>query len=242
MIFGDLKMLRRELAPLSLATAAGLSLPALGWAQSAKPEDGVDFVSLDKPLRLDSAANKIEVTEFFWYKCPHCNKFEPALEAWVEKLPADVVFRRAPVAFRDEFVPQQRLFYALEAMGQIGKLHRKVFAAVHDQRVVLDNQEQITNWAVGQGLDRDAFTKQYDSFSVSSKSSKATQLMRDFKVSGVPSLGIAGKFYTDGAMARSMERALVVTDFLIAQERAARGSSVAAKGTKPAAKDAKASK
>ena len=79
-----------------------------------------------------AAAGKIEVVEFFWYECAHCNAFEPALDAWAKKLPANVVLRRVPVWFQETpFAAQQRLFYTLEALGLVPTLQRKVFAAIH---------------------------------------------------------------------------------------------------------------
>jgi len=204
-----------------LATAA-LGLPASVWAQVRKPEDGVEYMTLDKRVNPDAPAGKVEVIEFFWYSCPHCHAFEPRLNAWIQKLPPDVVIKRVPVAFRDDFVPQQRLFYTLEAMGKVEALHNKVFQAIHGERNPLNREEQILDWAEKQALDKAKFKELYNSFGVSSKARRATQLQNLFKVSGVPAIGIAGRYYTDGDLAHSMERALQVTDYLIGEARKAR--------------------
>jgi len=216
-------MNRREFsagAACVLGTAA-LGLPGLAWAQGKKPEDGVEYMTLDKRVNSDAPPGKIEVIEFFWYSCPHCNAFEPRLNAWIQRLPADVVVKRVPVAFRDDFVPQQRLFYALEALGKLD-LHPKVFQAIHSERIPLQREDQIADWVDKQGLDKAKFRELYNSFSVSTKARRATQLQDQFKVSGVPALGIAGRYYTDGDLARNMERALQVTDYLIAETRKSR--------------------
>ena len=213
-------MQRRD---FTLRSAAVLALPALSLgparAQSKPPEEGIDFVKLDKRLSSEAPQGKIDVIDFFWYSCPHCNAFEPKLEAWIKRLPGDVVLRRVPVAFRDSFVPQQRLFYALEALGKVEELHRKVFYAIHVERQALDNQERITDWMEKQGQDKAKFLELYSSFAVQTKARRAAQLQNDFKVQGVPSLGIAGRFYTDGSLAGTMDRALLVTDYLIAEAR-----------------------
>ncbi|MGE0499153.1 MAG: thiol:disulfide interchange protein DsbA/DsbL, partial [Ramlibacter sp.] len=119
-------MKRREFSLSAAATLAvsGLALPA--HAQK-KPEEGTEYLALDKAVPVEAPRGKVEVIEFFWYNCPHCNAFEPKLESWIKKLPSDVVMKRVPVAFRDDFVPQQRLFYTLEAMGKLDELHGKVF-------------------------------------------------------------------------------------------------------------------
>jgi thiol:disulfide interchange protein DsbA len=133
-----------------------------------------------------------------------------------------VVVKRVPVAFRDSFVPQQRLFYTLEALGKLDELHRKVFTTIHAERQPLDKEDQILDWAAKQGLDKAKFQELYNSFSVSTKARRATQLMDAFKVQGVPAMGIAGRYYTDGTMAGTMDRALQVTDYLIGEARKSR--------------------
>ena len=214
-------MKRREfsLGTATTLAASGLALPA--HAQK-KPEDGAEYITLDKRVPVEAAQGKVEVIEFFWYSCPHCNAFEPKLEAWIKKIPADVVVKRVPVAFRDSFVPQQRLFYTLEALGKLDELHRKVFTTIHAERQPLDKEDQILDWAAKQGLDKAKFQELYNSFSVSTKARRATQLMDAFKVQGVPAMGIAGRYYTDGTMAGTMDRALQVTDYLIGEARKSR--------------------
>ena len=217
-------MKRREFhagAACALASMTlGLSLPAL--AQVKKPEDGVEYLTLDKRVAVEAPPDKIEVIEFFWYSCPHCNAFEPRLEAWIKKLPADVVMRRVPVGFRDDFAPQQRLFYTLEAMGKLDELHGKVFQAIHVDHQLLNKEELILAWAQKQGLDQAKFKDLYNSFTVSSKQRRAVQTQNAFKVQGVPAIGVAGRFYTDGDLARNMDRALQVTDYLIGEARKTR--------------------
>jgi thiol:disulfide interchange protein DsbA len=188
----------------------------------AKFSAGKEYHILDARAPVDAPAGKIEVVEFFWYSCPHCNAFEPTLAAWIKTLPKDVVFRRSHVAFQDSFVPQQRLALTLEALGLVEKLHAKVFAAIHVEKVNLNTGEAIAEWVSKQGVDKAKFLEQYNSFSVQTKATRATQLQNAYKVEGVPALGIAGRFYTDGTMAGSIERALQVTQALVAEVRAKR--------------------
>ena len=179
-------------------------------------------MALDKRVPGDSAAARVEVIEFFWYSCPHCNAFEPRLEQWAAKLPKDITLRRVPVAFRDDFVPQQRLFYVLEAMGKVEELHKKVFYAIHVEKRPLNSQAAIGEWIVAQGVNKVKFDELYNSFAIQAKSTRATKLQNDYKVSGVPAMGIAGRFYTDGALAQSMERALEITDWLVSEVKKGR--------------------
>jgi thiol:disulfide interchange protein DsbA len=216
-------MNRREFSAAAAAVmgASGLAWPHLALAQR-KLEEGKDFRTLDKKVAVEAPAGKIEVVEFFWYSCPHCNAFEPKLNAWLKKLPPDVSFRRVPVAFRDDFVPQQRLYYTLEAMGKVDELHDKVFDAIHQQHQPTDREDRILAFAEKNGLDRAKFQELYNSFGVATKARKAKQLQDDYEVDGVPALGVAGRYYTDGTLAGGMDRALFVVDYLIGQARTAK--------------------
>jgi thiol:disulfide interchange protein DsbA len=205
---------------------AGLAVSALGLTQApaafAQGKAGTDYLVLDKPAGVEAPQGKIEVVEFFWYACPHCNEFEPRLEEWVKKLPKDVSFRRAPVSFRNDFVPLQKLYYTLEALGQVEALHRKAFYAIHVEKQRINSDDTVIAWATKQGLDKAKFVETYNSFNVSTKVRKATQLQDAYKLGGVPAMGIHGRYYTDATLARSMERALTITDQLVGELRKAK--------------------
>jgi len=218
-------MKRRDFATAAAAAAATAltaGLPGRALAQQRTPEDGVEYLTLAKRVNVDAPAGKVEVVDFFWYSCPHCNAFEPRLQAWIDRQPADVVVKRVPVAFRDDFVPQQRLFYTLEAMGKLGELHAQVFRSIHGDHEPVTRGDTILDWAGRHGLDRAKFTDIYNSFAVSSKARRATQIQDQYKINGVPSMGVAGRWYTDGDLARDMDRALQVTDWLVDQARKSR--------------------
>lgn len=212
-------MKRRDFSLGVTALAAAAAAPV--QAQK-RPEEGSDYIQLDKRVSTEAPQGKIEVVEFFWYSCPHCNAFEPKLEAWIKRAPADVAVRRVPVAFREDFGPQQRLYYVLEALGKIDELHAKVFYAVHVEKQALSREEQIAGWLEKHGVARAKFTELYNSFAVTTKARRATQLQDSFKVQGVPALGIAGRWYTDGSLAGSMDRALQVAEYLIGEARKSR--------------------
>lgn len=204
---------------------AGLGLTGLGLtgavhAQGA-PVEGTHFVRLSQPapVTLPTPDKKIEVVEFFWYECPHCNAFEPQLEAWVKRLPADVAFRQVPVGFTARHQVGQKLFYALEEMGQLQALHRKIFTAIHVQNKRLSTEADITAFVAANGVDGAKFTEAFRSFQVNTKANRARQLSDAYKIDGVPALGINGRYFTSGALAGSHERALAVADYLIDRSR-----------------------
>lgn len=211
-------MNRREFSAASatLLAASGLSLPV--WAQGAAPKEGKNYTRLSKPAPVDAPAGKVEAVEFFWYNCPHCNEFEPTLEAWLKTPPKNMAFRRVPIAFNASFAPQQKLYYALESMGKVDELHAKVFRAIHVEKQNLSKDDGIFAWVAKQpGMNLAKFKEAYNSFTVSNQVRKATQLQEDYGVEGVPSMGVAGRYYTDGGMAGSLPGMLKVVEALVAQ-------------------------
>jgi thiol:disulfide interchange protein DsbA len=218
-------MKRREFSKAAaaavVATSAGLG-GDLVQAQAAVPKEGKDYLTVEKRLSPEVGAGKIELIEFFWYGCPHCNAFEPTFDAWVKAAPKDVVVKRVPVAFRDDFIPQQRLFYALEALGKLEDFHRKVFTAVHVEHQPLNKDDAIIAWAEKQGLDKAKFAEAFRSFGVVSKAKRASQLQEAFRVEGVPSFGVSGRYYTDGSLTGNMNKALQVVEYLLAEVRKGR--------------------
>jgi thiol:disulfide interchange protein DsbA len=213
--------MKRRLFSTAMLSATALLGAASAWAQQAF-RSGKDYITLERPVATEAGNGKIEVLEFFWYSCPHCNQFEPAFEQWAKNAAKDVVVRRVPVAFRDDFVPQQRLYFTLEAMNLVEKMHIRVFTAIHGEKQMLNTDAAVLAWAEKQGIDKAKFEQAYKSFGVATKAKRAVQLQNDFKIEGVPSLGVAGRYYIDGTLAGSMPRALQVADALIAQTRQGR--------------------
>ena len=211
-----------SISAVSLAAATGASvLPTLAQAQAKAFQSGSDYLTLDKPAPTEAPAGKVEVVEFFWYNCPHCNGFEPMFDAWAKKQAKDVAVRRVPIAFRADFEPQQRLYYVLESLGKVDELHKKVFMAIHVDRQPLNTVEQIAAWVDKQGIPKAKFMELYNSFSVTTKARKATQLQDAYALDGVPALGINGRYFTSGTQAKTLERSLQVAEALIEQSRKA---------------------
>ena len=210
-------MKRREFS--AAVIGAGLGAASMATLAQGGPVEGTHYVRLSQPVAT-ATPGKIEVIEFFWYGCPHCNAFEPALEPWIKQLPADVAFRRVPVAFSQEpFFAHQRIFYALESLGQLPALHRRVFYAIHSDRQRLDKPADISAFMAKNGVDAAKFMEAFDSFSVQTKARQAAQLSAAYKIDGVPAIGVQGRYYTSGPLAGSNEKSLVVADFLIERVR-----------------------
>ncbi|MDO5625393.1 MAG: thiol:disulfide interchange protein DsbA/DsbL [Pseudomonadota bacterium] len=205
----------------AFALGAAAALPAFSGllALPAQAQSGPGYATLKPIAPVDTKPPQIEVVEFFSYGCSHCKNFEPIFSAWKKAAPKDVVVRMVHVGFNKSFEPLQRLYYALESMGEVDKLHAKVFEALQTERKRLNQPEVLFPWIAEQGVDRAKFEETYKSFGVASKVQRAGQLQEAYRVEGTPAVGVAGKYYTDGSMAGGFERMIQLTNNLIAQER-----------------------
>ncbi len=214
-------MLKQLFTGLIVLFAAGLA--------QAQPTAGVEYRALAVAQPTD-IPGKIEVIEFFWYGCPHCYEFEPVLEPWVKKLPKDVHFRRVPAMFNDEYARGARAYYALDAIGQEERLHKALFDAIHTgARLRVGDEAALTEWLGKHGVDTKKFAAAYHSFSVDSELSRAAQLTQAYKIDGVPSMAVNGKYVVNTDNIKSFQQLLGVTDYLIDMVRKQGGGKAAPK-------------
>jgi thiol:disulfide interchange protein DsbA len=189
-----------------------------GIAGAQTLREGRDYTLLTPPQATEPG--KVEVIEFFSYMCPHCAHFEPVLSPWVKALPKDVAFRRVPVVFRPNWESSARLYYALEAMNELDRLHGHVFDAIHVDGSNLTTDEAVADWVAKNGLDRKKFTGVYGSFTLQSKVQRAKQTTAAYRIDSVPSLVVAGKYRTPPEnFTGSHEDLLKIVDALIAKAR-----------------------
>jgi thiol:disulfide interchange protein DsbA len=183
-----------------------------------KVEEGFDYRVLPITQPID-AKGKVEVIEFFWYGCPHCYEFEPELKGWIKRQNKDVVFKKVPIAFREELMPHSQLFYALETLGKGDALNDKVMFAMHRENKRLLNENEIADWVAAQGVDRNTFLAAYRSFAVLSKARAANQLGNAYRIDGVPTVAVQGKYITSPSIAGSRAKAVNIMDFLVNKVR-----------------------
>jgi len=183
-----------------------------------KVEEGFDYRVLPITQPID-AKGKVEVIEFFWYGCPHCYEFEPELKGWIKRQNKDVVFKKVPIAFREELMPHSQLFYALETLGKGDALNDKVMFAMHRENKRLLNENESADWVAAQGVDRNTFLAAYRSFAVLSKARAANQLGNAYRIDGVPTVAVQGKYITSPSIAGSRAKAVNIMDFLVNKVR-----------------------
>lgn len=213
--------MRKLILGAVLASASLLALTT--QAESLSPADikaGKQYIELPTPVPV-AQPGKIEVVELFWYGCPHCYQFEPSINAWASKLPEDVNFRRVPALFGGLWNAHGQLFLTLESMNVEPKIHTAIFDAIHKDGKKLATPEEMAEFLVAHGVDKDTFLKTYSSFNVKSQMEKAKKLAIAYQISGVPVMVVNGKYRFDLGSAGGPQNTLQVADYLINQERTA---------------------
>jgi thiol:disulfide interchange protein DsbA len=225
-----MRLIRTRIRTLLCAAAIGFGWSAAAAVAAPEPANGVQYLTLPDVQDTD-AGNKVEVTEFFAYYCPHCDRFEPLLAAWIKKQGDNIVVKRVHVASGPGVLPQQKLFYTLEALGLLDQYHVKAFEAMHVQRLRLASDKEVLDWAVTAGIDRARFADAYNSFGVQAKVRRAERMMAEYRIDSWPTVAVGGRYLTSPTQAgegakgpqtelQLQQSALGVMDFLVAKAKA----------------------
>jgi thiol:disulfide interchange protein DsbA len=197
-------------------------LPLTAGADTSQPvyKEGTQYQRIDPP-QPGAEGDRVQVTEVFWYGCPHCYDMEPLIAKWLQHKPDYVDFVRVPAMFaRPDVQMHAEAFYALQAMGKEAGLRQKIFDAMHKEHRDLRTPEQFEAWLAEQGVDLKAYRAAKQSFSVQADVKRASRLALLYGIQGVPALVVDGRYKTSPADAGGYQEALTVTDFLIAKVRA----------------------
>jgi thiol:disulfide interchange protein DsbA len=206
---------------LRAALVAAALLLSAAVPATAEPMEDVDYVLIaPQPV---ATPGKIEVIEFFYYGCESCNRLEPQLQAWLATLPSDVSFRRVPALRRTAWVPLTRVYFALEQLGEIDRLHTQVYRAVHDDGLNLGNSSELYEWAQRIGIDRGKLEPLLESDLVRARVQRARDATVGYGITATPSFVVDGRYMTSGGMAGSLDALLPIVDGLINKVRTAGG-------------------
>jgi thiol:disulfide interchange protein DsbA len=216
----------------ALLAAVASTVAAATPTASAQPlgptlwQPGVNYTLIVPAQPTQVPAGQVEVLEFFWYACPHCYDLDPQIEAWRNSKPAYISFSRVPVTWSEGHRALARLFYTLKSLGKLDQLHDAVFKEIHvngNPLVAADGDEAETErietaFAKKEGIPEVEFKKAYHSFSVDADLQKADALVQRYRIDGVPSFVINGKYVADVRTAGSPERLMSLVGDLAAQE------------------------
>ncbi len=199
--------------------AAGILLLAARGAAAQALKEGSEYKLLKPAVPTEVAAGKVEVVEAFWYACGHCYLLEPKLEAWDAKGRAPYVqLVRLPATWNDTVKTHARIFYTIELLGK-PQLHAEVFREINVKGNRLDTPEKIQAFFASKGVPAAEFQKAYSSFAVESNLRKAEEMNKRYKITGTPTMVIAGKYVTDVGMAGSEDKLFQIVNELAAREK-----------------------
>jgi thiol:disulfide interchange protein DsbA len=211
---------------LSTFTATLAFASAGAWAQVPAPYETLN------PVQIPEGGGKIEVIEFFWYGCPHCYALEPAVNAWLNTLPADVVFKRVPAYPSDLWGEMAKVYYTIEAMGLLDKYHQKIFDAMNRDNLNLARKGIRDEWLKKNGIEPAKYDEMEKSFTVDTRVKRARTLTANYRVDSVPRIFVNGKYYTSGDQAGGHQNLFAVVDQMIARARKETATSTPAAAAK----------
>ena len=203
-------------------TAATSAAPVAASAPAGPaPVAGTDYVEIPNGQPYAPLNGQVEVVEVFGYTCPHCAHFEPLINAWKGKQPADVRVTPVPAAFGGYWETYARAFFAAETLGVLEKSHEQMFDAIHATRKLgLDaTPEQIGKFYEQYGVDAKTFANTMKSFGVETKLNRAKQFAARSQIEGTPSIVVNGKYLVNVDQ-RGYEHMFNTVEHLAAQARA----------------------
>ena len=199
------------------AVIVALLLPlSSAWAKDYS--DGNGYTTIDTPVRTANP-DKIEVVEIFWYGCPHCDSLDPALKAWVQKLPGDVNFVRMPVVFGRSWEMHARMFWVAKNLGLLDTVHEPLFNAIHREGRRLQRVDDVVAFFERYGADPAVVKRELIGFATESSLRLADARVRTYGIQGVPALVVNGQFVTGVSQAGGEDRLFELLDQLIEKSR-----------------------
>ena len=205
------------------AAIAGLALLALAGraaAQEVRARQNIEYRLI--PVQPVETGERIEVIDFFWYGCPYCNDLQPTLEEWLKRKPDDVALRRVPAILRDSWAPHARIYYTLELLGEVERLHLKVYEGYHVEQLHMSKPEVMEQWAAKHGIERQRWLDAYFSPETDARIARAFQATKRYDVQGTPSLVVDGRYLTSSSMTSTVRGVVTVLEDLVRLARQGR--------------------
>ncbi|WP_092342632.1 MULTISPECIES: thiol:disulfide interchange protein DsbA/DsbL [Candidatus Ichthyocystis] len=146
------------------------------------------------PRPMHTAPGVITVQEFFWYSCPHCYSIDPEFEKWVHNLPKDVKVEIIPAVANIYWRKMATLYYTLQDLGQLSKLHKKIFDAQHLSHINLYDPDVLKKFLIENGISWEKYQKISNSFAVTVRVRRSEDLVKNYGIEGVPAFVINGRY------------------------------------------------
>ncbi len=186
--------------------------------QAEEYVEGRHYQILDNPT-VTRNPSKVEVVEVFWFGCNHCYSLESYIQPWKRNLPNDVDFWKSHITWNAQAETHARLFYSAKALGIEEKAIPAAFTAIwREGRNLLGNSE-VEYFFKRFGIEKERYLSVSNSFGVNNAVKQANNRMRQWTVTGVPTIIVTGKYKVSGTREIGTSKLLDVVDFLIEKER-----------------------
>ena len=179
--------------------------------------EGKDYRLLKTPVKAISEDKKIEVTEIFWYGCPHCYSLEMDIKDWKSRLPNYVDFVRVPAFFKPNLWKKHaQLYYTLKNMGIIEKVHSAIFDEIQNKKNRLTNVNVMAEFlSKSFSVNKVEFKQNYNSLQVVHQLLKTSTKVKSYGLRGVPVLIVNNQYVVEPSLAGSLKNMTVITDHLV---------------------------
>ena len=183
--------------------------------------EGVDFQLInDNPSSYEQKkSKKILIVEAFWYGCPHCYIFDDYLSKWELKKEKDIELVNMPVVFNKPWLLHARVFYTIKEMDNYSELHKNFFYAFHEQQRKFSTLDSVMNFFDSQNIDIDKAKKIFSSEKISKKVQEANYMLETYKIDSVPAIIINNKYKISGNMAKTYDRMIEISEYIVGIER-----------------------
>ncbi len=191
-----------------------LVMSSYSWAEkSIDFVEGIEYEVMEIPQPAPEDGT-IEVIEFFSYACPHCYRFEPFVDKWLESKPDNVKFRQVPAVFNENWEAFAALYYAAEVLGVQDKMHPIIFDSLHGDGKKIKSVDELKEVFVANGISAEELEKALNSFTVASRTRQAKSMTKSYAISSVPNIVVQGKYRTNGTLAQGHQNVFKVVDYL----------------------------
>ena len=192
----------------------------LNIASAAVFSEGKHYKRVASPLKVKNPDGLINVSEVFWYGCPHCFSVMLPEKQWLKTNPKGVFYQRIAAPFGGRWTPAAKFYFASDLLGVVDEVHEPFFNAIHryDQKRILFDKSAMIEFVARLGIDADKFERALDSFAVDQKIRTARKSLSQIGINSVPTYIVAGKYLVEPSALANYAELFGVIEFLVAKE------------------------
>jgi thiol:disulfide interchange protein DsbA len=182
---------------------------------------GIDYQVLEKRLPFDYPLIT-NVVEIFWYGCPHCEDFEPALQQWLDNdAPEAANFTRSPAIWAEPMVLHAKAYYMAKHWNLLEKIHSQLFTRIIRLRAsddLIEHKQGIADLFLQHGVSPADFEQLLNDEAINKQLQFSLELMQQAQVKSTPSFVVSGKYVFTAGNFKSKQKMLKVVGAIVERE------------------------